>query len=423
MRYDKGQRVRRREVQCFWAGIATAFVVAAQRAYVTLRPMGSGDWITVNTWATNAFILWALTLFVLAWLFWRDARRRQDELETVVRSIVPDVLLVRDEKDIVWMCNPAAQTMFGFSPGELAGHAIRDLLTDRPATATEQELYGRLRSSGFEVKAATGLRKDGSRFPAEVTTARLVQQKGAVLLVRDTTERSQVEQMRESLNRMLAHDLRNPLFTIGGNMHLLMALAPDLSDEARALVLAALESARDIEELLRCLSDVTLLETATRSLKLSDSDLGGMVDKGLATLATLIREKRHAVTWSPTTAVARCDAELIERVVLNLLRNAAEATPSGGQIGVRIASAPDRFRVSVSDNGPGVPPEFQRLIFEKFGQTADGRRSQRRACGVGLFFCKLAVEAHGGAIGVQSDTDRSSAFWFELPVRRAGASA
>jgi len=147
---------------------------------------------------TNGFILWSLTLYLLAWLFWRDARRRQDELATVVRSIIPDVLLVTDATGKVWMCNPAVQAMFGYTPQEALQCPTDALLQDRPVAGTEHEIYEQMRRAGYEVRPATGIRKDGARFPVEITTARLLEQNGSVTLVRDITERRRVEQLRRT---------------------------------------------------------------------------------------------------------------------------------------------------------------------------------------------------------------------------------
>jgi CheY-like chemotaxis protein len=108
------ERIRSRQVQCFWAGIVTAIAVAAYRIYVTVSGMameGATFRVSLDTWMTNGFILWSMTLFVLAWIFWRDTRQRQDELATVVRSIIPDVLLVTDAAGKICVCNPAAQTI------------------------------------------------------------------------------------------------------------------------------------------------------------------------------------------------------------------------------------------------------------------------------------------------------------------------
>lgn len=420
MIFDMGsERVKRREVQCFWAGIATAIVVATYRVYVTIQRGLSADTtllVSLDTWTTNGCILWSLTLFVLAWVFWRDARRRQDELATVVRSILPDVLLVTDASGKIWMCNPAIRAMFGYEPEEVLQHTAGTLIQDRSATGTEHEIYERLRQTGYEVRPATGIRKDGARFPAEITTAALLEQSGSVTLIRDVTERRRVEQLRENLTHMLAHDLRNPLFGISGNLHLVLTLSKNLSQDAHDSLTVALDFVREMGEMLRCVVDVTQLESGDWPLRPVDSDLGQLIDMALAPLASLVNEKRHTLVWTRAPAPLRCDPELIERVALNLLRNAVETTPSGGRIEVLVERTPERLRVSVTDTGPGIPLEFQTLVFEKFGQAPDGRKIKRRSSGLALVFCRLAVQAQGGTIGVVSPTDQGSTFWFELPV-------
>ena len=109
-----------------------------------------------------------------------------------------------------------------------------------------------------------------------------------------------------------------------------------------------------------------------------------------------------------------CDANIVSRVIGNLLSNAFKFTPEGGEVRVRIARTGDAVRFSVSDTGPGIPVEFHRKIFDKFGQVTGGK--ERNGVGLGLTFCKLAVEAHGGCIGLESEPGKGSTFWFILPA-------
>jgi PAS domain S-box-containing protein len=425
------ERARRREVQCFWAGIATAIAVAVYRVYITIAGIAREDTtprVTMDTWMTNGFIVWSLTLFVLAWLFWRDARRRQDELATVLRSIVPDVLLVTDSAGLMQMCTPAVQAMFGYPPDELLQRPVTLLLQERPTVGAEHEIYARLQNAGHEVRPVTGVRKDGVKFAAEIATARLFEQSGTVTLVRDVTERRRVGQLQENLTRMLVHDLRNPLFGISGNLQLVLTQARTLSEDALNRVEASLDFTRDMGDMLHCMTEMTQLESGAWPLQPADADIDRMVDTALATLAAVVNRKRHRIVWSRTPARVRCDAELIGRVILSLLRNAIDAAASGGRIEVRIAVADGRCRVSVEDNGPGIPREYQPLIYDKFAQMPAGPKPKRRATGLSLIFCRLAVEAHGGALGVQSpstgqdagDAGQGCTFWFELPVEFAG---
>jgi signal transduction histidine kinase len=120
-------------------------------------------------------------------------------------------------------------------------------------------------------------------------------------------------------------------------------------------------------------------------------------------------------------ALLDIDAEKIERVLLNLVDNALKFSPGGGQIVVRLHApgtngAPPHFcRVDVSDSGPGIPPEDRAYIFDRFAQLR-GQRARRRGSGLGLTFCKLAVEAHGGRIWVEDNSGSGSVFSFTLPL-------
>ncbi|HEY3012328.1 MAG TPA: ATP-binding protein, partial [Gemmatimonadales bacterium] len=122
---------------------------------------------------------------------------------------------------------------------------------------------------------------------------------------------------------------------------------------------------------------------------------------------------------SPVTIL--CDPDLISRVVVNLVGNAFKFTPSGGRIRIGLVAEPDRVRLTVTDNGPGIPAEFRGVIFEKFGQAPLGQAAGGRSSGLGLTFCKLAVEAHKGKIGIEGAEDGGARFWVELfhPVARA----
>src|SRR5881397_2583448 len=111
-----------------------------------------------------------------------------------------------------------------------------------------------------------------------------------------------------------------------------------------------------------------------------------------------------------------CDADVIRRVLENLISNAVKFAKSDGTIRLKVQGNAADVTISVSDDGQGIPPDQHEHIFEKFGQTESGVQ-HRHSTGLGLTFCRLAVEAHEGKIGVQSELGKGSTFWFTLPIR------
>ena len=119
---------------------------------------------------------------------------------------------------------------------------------------------------------------------------------------------------------------------------------------------------------------------------------------------------------APAAFAPICDGGLVRRVMENLVSNGIKHTPAGSALQISLANVDDRVRVEVRDRGAGVPPDARERIFEKFG-TVEGRLERAsHSIGLGLAFCKLAIEAQGGTIGVDAGVPAGSRFWFELPV-------
>jgi two-component system sensor histidine kinase/response regulator len=224
----------------------------------------------------------------------------------------------------------------------------------------------------------------------------------------------ELERMRDSLVHMLVHDFRTPLTSISAYLQMAQARAGELADPV--LVNDLNEMSQSVDQLADMVSDVldvSRFEAGAMPLRRSSIDLRQIAAEAIASLGG----SRHApVEFCPPGAsvVALADPDLIRRVIANLLGNAVKFTPPSGQVRVQVASANSGSEVRVQDNGPGIPAEFQSHIFEKFGQAGNGGR-QVRSSGLGLTFCKLAVEAHGGWIGVESEVGKGSTFRFTLP--------
>jgi signal transduction histidine kinase len=228
---------------------------------------------------------------------------------------------------------------------------------------------------------------------------------------------TELEQLRDDLVHMIVHDMRSPLMVLKGHLELLrQGGAGKFSAEAAQDLTSALLAADHLKNMANELLDVSRLEAGKLPIVPEPHDLVVLVAEVTAGIGVLDRERAIRVEGSKTVPIA-CDARLLRRVVHNLMSNAIKHTPAGGAIDVAVSTANGRARVAVSDLGPGVPPDASQRIFEKFGAVLSLREGKYHSSGLGLAFCKLAVEAHGGVIGVEPRQPRGSTFWFELAGR------
>jgi signal transduction histidine kinase len=252
------------------------------------------------------------------------------------------------------------------------------------------------------------------------THLRLCQQKRALQESYDRLSR--LEKLRDDLVHMLVHDLRSPLMAlwvlIDDAHNEVKGLAPELESD----LVIGLDAVKSMTRMVTSVLDVSKMEAEAMTLTREECDLAALARDVLAEMRGLLGE-RKIVVQGETTATTVADKELVVRVIQNLLGNALKFTGRRGEIRVVLTTNGDAVRFAISDDGPGVPQELQQKIFEKFGQLECHKKNERHSTGLGLTFCKLAVEAHGGAIGVMSEPEQSgSTFWFTLPRMTTGSS-
>lgn len=223
------------------------------------------------------------------------------------------------------------------------------------------------------------------------------------------------ERLRENLVQMLVHDLRGPLSGLLASLQLLeLENGQSLDEEGRESLRHAFQSVGSLTGMITDLLDVTRLEAGRLELDRRQTTARQLTERALDLLGEAKRGYRISLAV-PGSLQLQVDPELICRVLVNLIGNALKFTTTEGRVDIS-ASALDRDRVRfcVSDQGPGIAAEYHGLIFEKFGQVEARRSGSVHSAGLGLAFCKLAVEAHGGVIGVESEPGQGSTFWFEL---------
>jgi signal transduction histidine kinase len=158
-------------------------------------------------------------------------------------------------------------------------------------------------------------------------------------------------------------------------------------------------------------------------LRLQNHDVGKIAREAADRFTPVLRDRTLRCETPPEPLTVSCDGDVIRRILENLISNALKFTKPDGVILINIERTGAGVTVSVSDNGEGIPRDQHEYIFEKFGQTNSGRQ-HRHSTGLGLAFCRLAVKAHQGKIGVDSDPEKGSTFWFTLPTRdQSGANS
>jgi len=222
--------------------------------------------------------------------------------------------------------------------------------------------------------------------------------------------------LRADFVSLVSHELRSPMAAVIGAARTLQERWRILSPEQREAFLALI--ADETNRLASLIGDVlhtSQIEAGTFSYRFSDVDLGRLVEEAVSTASIGQDEVRVTASVSSSLPHIRGDRERLRQVVSNLIENAVKYSPSGEAVEVRAQPENGQVRISVTDRGPGIPHDQQRLIFEKFGR-AEVPGVSKPGTGLGLFIARSIAEAHGGTVEVHSSPDAGSTFTLTLPA-------
>lgn len=368
----------------------------------------------------------------------------RDRLQVILDSMREGVILISSDARIT-LANPRVKRLLGLDPQSILEVPLTDLLSDQTLKLAERlgfgvealldvvktlsrEQWDESSRDGGRVtfQLAAGSKKrflDRTMAPVRDEAGRVI---GLLMVFTDVTEEHELAQAREDLSSMIVHDLRGPLTAVTTSLKLLSEIASNDDPLGRAVKQTTEASSRAVRKLLNLvdsLLDVSKLESGVFRLEQEPVELRPLCEAAVDELLPLARELDVTimVDFPTDLPVLNVDTEKIERVMLNLIDNAIKFTPSGGRVAIQACrpgtmNAPDGFiRVEVCDTGPGIADEYKERLFDRFAQV-DGQRSHRRGTGLGLTFCRLAVEAHGGQIWIEDNPDGGAVFAFTLPV-------
>jgi PAS domain S-box-containing protein len=328
-----------------------------------------------------------------------------------------DPIMISSLDGLITEANHRAESFLGFARTDLLGKSVLDLNqgSDIPSAAKLSNLeLGQTLS--FESKV---LNKRGGLLPVEVYVKRIELESEPYLqwILRDISERQALDELRNDLTSMIFHDLRSPLGNVLSSLEVLRTSLPEDDESVQAILSISLRSGRRLSRLVESLLDLGQLEAGQAVLHKSAASIGSLIAEAVEEVHPMAEAKGHLLRFDLGRTVipmVEMDVEMIRRVVINLLENAVKYTRQGGNISVSAGKDGDEILVRIEDDGPGIALADQERIFDKFARIQPGGRP--KGLGLGLAFCRLAIEAHGGRIWVESELDHGSTFAFTLPI-------
>jgi signal transduction histidine kinase/CheY-like chemotaxis protein len=252
------------------------------------------------------------------------------------------------------------------------------------------------------------------------TLAVIEREMGSVLTY--LAARDETEAVKADFMSMIVHDLRSPLAGIlAGSDILKGGLAGDLNEDQKQVVEILGSSSKRLMTLVNEVLDMSRIEAGRLSLHRSAANPETMIRRAVDETRFLAGEKNQALDFAaaPKLPELNVDQEKVEQVLINLVTNAIKFTPVAGKLHVSAEAVKGGVRFAVTDTGPGLTPEEQGHLFQKYSELAGRKKAELKGTGLGLFICRSIVEAHGGTIGVTSEAGKGSSFHFTLPTGKA----
>ena len=346
---------------------------------------------------------------------------------------VSDCIISTNADDTVNMVNQAGAAMFGYKTYQIIDQPIQMLLADDRSRSTY--VSNAVSNSGGNWRAdLSAVKADGSIFPVQVSFSAIHDEHesrvGYVGVIRDISEEKKLERMKEDLIGMITHDLRNPVLSLERALQIVVGGSlGSLNPDQKNVMDLAMVTCHQLFGMVSDILDIYRNENGKFVLRRTEVAIQQVVEDSLKQMELLTREKGITLKVEAPLAPLEVtvDQDRIRRTCANLLDNAIKYSSEGGQIAIRIqrqrngddlpgwppvvppqddsfidAGQQGHVVVSVEDEGIGIPETYHQCIFDKYCTLKTSEVACRDGVGLGLAFCKLAIEAHGGRIWVES---------------------
>lgn len=357
-------------------------------------------------------------------------QRTRHYLNKLINSVCDGIVSTNGDA-IISIVNEGCARMFGCEKKKLIGQSLYSLFSDAASVKTCQEkIESNRHRNGRTVLMAVNAQKES--FPVQISISRFrsddLKNSGYVAVLRDISEEKKIEQMKEDLIGMLTHDMGNPVLSIQKAIQLMVdGTLGQLNPKQAEIMSLALGTSHQLYGIVSDFLDIYRSENGKFLLRKMQTDYTKIIEEGAKNLQIFAMEKQISISTDlpESPIILSADRNRLIRTLNNLLDNAIRFSPKGKRI--EIASSVlsrenrdlpkwcpeinqsfqldhdrDYVLTAVTDQGPGIPEEHQKNIFEKFYTFRSKKSSGRKALGLGLAFCKLVIESHEGAIWLTS---------------------
>lgn len=341
-----------------------------------------------------------------------DAWQQSEAYFRTVLNSVADAIVVVNKAGQIDQVNPAALALFGYQPGQLSGKNYQQLFIDVPLLKPQDATL-----------ELTALHHSGQSILIELNQTHINHQQQAliVLLMRDITERKRIDQLKEEFVSTVSHELRTPLTAINGALGLLAGgVVGQVTPAQQQLLDIAQQNGQQLAMLINDILDIEKLAAGKMQLYLQPLDIMPLVLQAKNRNLPLAQQSgvQLKIQSDLTDQVqVLVDENRLQQVFANLLANAIRFSPEQGLVLLEIRLIGIKVRVSVTDQGPGVPAEFIPRLFQKFSQADSSSSRRLSGTGLGLAISKELIERMGGEIGFQPNSPTGACFYIDLPVQ------
>ena len=365
----------------------------------------------------------------------------RNSLQTILDGMEDAILMINTEK-IITIANPPI-TMLGLDPEKILNQPVQNLLKDDtfdlPAclgfddeqalikvldNLNHSTLWRNQLTHEYNITTEDGTRTFIKRSLIPVRSNDDQAASGILMVFYNKTEEHQLIQARDSLSQMIVHDLRSPLTAVTTSLALLRSLS-NADDKLKPIIdkttSASHQAIQKVLSRINSLLDISKMESGNIDIHAEPTELTTIVDNVLIELSPLAHEMNISLKnkIGDTLPLLMIDSDKIERVLQNLVDNALKYSPRNSEVILRTSKydspLAERIRIDIIDTGPGIPDNYKKSVFQRYTQI-DGRDIVRSGIGLGLAFCQMITEAHGGKIWIEDNPDGGSIFSLTLPI-------